>query len=243
MMDFAFCACISYFHIYLFGFLSSTDLQISIKHKGYMAVLYWLYILITVNPPIIHINIYSLREYNYLQPNFDMFKFTLPCTAFHVLGNLFFLLPFSHSVVSESVIPWTAVCQASLSFTISWSLLKLMCIESMMASNHLIYCTLFSSCPQSFPAAGSFPTSRLSASGSQSTGASASVLPMNIQDWFPLGLIGLISLVSKGLLRVFSSTTIQKHQSSSFSLLHGSTLTSVHDYWKNHSFDYTELCQ
>ena len=152
---------------------------------------------------------------------------------------------FSHSVVSDSVIPWTAVCQASLSFTISWSLLKLMSIESMMASNHLISCTLFSSCPQSFPASGSFPMSRLFPSGSQSIGASASasVLPMNIQDSFPLGLIGLISLVSKGLSRVFSSTTIQKHQSSTLSLIHGPTLTFVHDYWKNHSFDYTDLCQ
>ena len=211
-----------------------------------MAVLYWLYILITVNPPfIIYINIYSLKGYNYLQPNFDMFKFILPCIAFYVLGNLFFLLLFSHSVVSNSVIPRTAGCQASLSFTISWSLLKLMSIESMMASNHLIYCTLFSSCPQSFPASGSFPMSRLFPSGSQSIGASASasVLPMSIQDSFPLGLIGLISLVSKGLSRVFSSTTIQKHQSSTLSLLHGPILTFIHDYWKNHSFDYTDLCQ
>ena len=108
-----------------------------------MAVLYWLYILITVNPPfIIYINIYSLKEYNYLQPNFDMFKFILPCIAFYVLGNLFFLLLFSHSVVSDSVIPWTAVCQASLSFTISWSLLKLMSIDSVMPSSHHICFTL-----------------------------------------------------------------------------------------------------
>ena len=71
----------------------------------------------------------------------------------------------------------------------------------------------FSSCPQSFPALRSFP-SRLFASGGQSTGAlaSPSVLPMNIQGWFPLGLTGLISLLSKGLLRVFSNTTVQKHQ-------------------------------
>ena len=70
------------------------------------------------------------------------------------------------------------------------------------------------SCPQSFPALGSFPMSQLSISGGQSTGASASasVLPMNIQDWFPLGLTDLISLQSKGLSRVFSDTTVQKHQ-------------------------------
>ena len=72
----------------------------------------------------------------------------------------------------------------------------------------------FSSCLQSFPASGSFPMSQFFASGGQSIGASASasVLPMNIQDWFPLGLTGLISLLFKGLSRVFSSTTVQKHQ-------------------------------
>ena len=74
--------------------------------------------------------------------------------------------------------------------------------------------TFFSSCPQSFPASGSSPVSQLLASGGQSIGdsASASVLPLNIQDWFPLGLTGLISLQSKGLSRIFSYTTIQKHQ-------------------------------
>ena len=72
----------------------------------------------------------------------------------------------------------------------------------------------FSSCLQSFPASGSFPVSQFFASGGQSIGAlaSASVLPMNIQDWFPLGLTGWISLLSKGLSRVFSNTTVQKHQ-------------------------------
>ena len=72
----------------------------------------------------------------------------------------------------------------------------------------------FSSCPQSFPASGSFPVSQFFASGGQSIGASASasVLPVNIQDWFPLGLTGLISLQSKGLSLVFFNTTVQKHQ-------------------------------
>ena len=89
----------------------------------------------------------------------------------------------------------------------------------------------FSSCLQSFPASGSFPVSQLFASGGQSIGASASasVLPMNIQDWFPLGLTGLISLLSQGFLRVFSSITVQKHLF--FSLLYYSALTCVHDYW------------
>ena len=72
----------------------------------------------------------------------------------------------------------------------------------------------FSFCLQSFPASGSFPVSQFFESGGQSVGvsASASVLPVNIQDWFPLGLTGLISLQSKGLSRVFSNTTVQKHQ-------------------------------
>ena len=109
-------------------------------------------------------------------------------------------------------IPWIAADQASLSFTISWSLLQLMSIESVMPSNHLIFCHPLLSCLQSFPASESFPISQLLASGGQSIGASASVLPMNIQDWFPLGLAGLISLQSEGLARVFSNTRIQKHQ-------------------------------
>ena len=108
---------------------------------------------------------------------------------------------------------WTAVCQASLSFTISHSLLRLLSIESLMLSNHLIFYHLFSSCLQFFPASGSFPMSQLFTSGGQSirTSASASVLLMNIQGWFLLGLTALISLQSKGPSRVFSSTTIWKH--------------------------------
>ena len=72
----------------------------------------------------------------------------------------------------------------------------------------------FSSCPQFFPASGSFPMSQFFASGGQSirVSASASVLLMNIQDWFPLGFTGFMSLQSKGLSRVFSNTTVQKHQ-------------------------------
>ena len=101
----------------------------------------------------------------------------------------------------------------------------------------------FSSCPKSFAASGSFHLrlflSQLFASGGQTIGASASasVLPVNIQGWFPLGLTGLISLLSKGHSRVFSSPTVQKHQFF-LSLLYGTTLTSIHDYWKNHSLDY-----
>ena len=95
----------------------------------------------------------------------------------------------------------------------------------------------FSSHLQSFPASGSFLMSQLFAWGGQSVGvsASASVLPMNTQDWSPLGWTGWISLLSKGLSRVFSNTTVQKHHSLALSFLYSPTLTSIHDYWKNHS--------
>ena len=99
--------------------------------------------------------------------------------------------------------------------------------------------TPFSSFPQSFPALESFPKSRLFISDGQSIGASAlaSVLPMNSQGWFPLGLTGLISLQSKEL-EVSSPTSQFKNITSSvLSFLYGLTLTSIHDYWKNHSFD------
>ena len=113
---------------------------------------------------------------------------------------------------------WTAARQASLYFTISQSLLKLMTIESMMPSNQLILCRPFSCPRESSPALGSFPMSLIFASGGQSIGAStsASVFPKNIQSWFPLGLTGLISFLSKGLSRVFSYTTVWKLQRSAF---------------------------
>ena len=94
----------------------------------------------------------------------------------------------------------------------------------------------FSSCPQS-PPSGSFPMSQLFTSGGQCISASASVLPMNILDWSPLGWTGWISFQSKGLSRVFSNTTVQKHQFFMLSFLHSPTLTSIHDHQKNHSLD------
>ena len=102
--------------------------------------------------------------------------------------------------------------QVSLSFTISWSLLKLMSIKSVMPSNHLVLYYLLLLLLSMFPALGSFLMSQFFASGGQSIRASASVLPMNIQDYFPLGLTRLISLQPKGLSRVFSNTTAQKYQ-------------------------------
>ena len=110
-------------------------------------------------------------------------------------------------------IPQTAACQASLSITNSQSLWKLMSIESVMPSNHLILCCPLL-LPSILPSVGSFQMSQFFKSGGQIIGVSAStsVLPMYIQDWFPLGWSGWISLQSKGLSRVFSNTTVQKHQ-------------------------------
>ena len=111
--------------------------------------------------------------------------------------------------------PWIAACQASLSITNSRSLLKLMSIADQWCHPTMSSSVVsFSSCPQSFPASGSFPMSQFFASGGHSIGisASASVFPMNSQDWFPLGLTGWISLQSKELSRVFSNTTVQKYQ-------------------------------
>ena len=118
---------------------------------------------------------------------------------------------FSHSVCLFAT-PWTAVRQASLSITNFQSLLKLMSMRCHPSISSSV--VPFSSCLQSFPASGSFQMSQFFTSGGQITGvsASASVLPMNIQDWFPLGWTGLISLQSKGLSRVFSNPTVQKHR-------------------------------
>ena len=124
------------------------------------------------------------------------------------------VLLFSPSVVSDPVTAWTEAYQASLSITLSQSLLKLMSIELVMPSNHLILSRPLLLLPSSFTASGSFLMSRFFTSGGQSIGASASasVLLMNIQDWFLSGLIGLIFLLSKGLSRVLSSTTVWNHQ-------------------------------
>ena len=110
--------------------------------------------------------------------------------------------------------PWTTARQASLSITNSWSLPNLCPLSRWCHPTISSSVVPFSCCPQSFPASGSFQISQLFASGDQSIGVSTStsVLPMNIQDWSPLGWTGWISLQSKGLSRVFSNITVQKHQ-------------------------------
>ena len=107
--------------------------------------------------------------------------------------------------------PCTVARQAPLSSTVSWSLLRFMSVELVMLSSHLILCCSFFFGLLSFPASGSFPVSRFFASCGQSISASVTVLLMNSQCWFLLGLTGLIFLLSKGLSRVFSGTPIQTH--------------------------------
>ena len=121
--------------------------------------------------------------------------------------------PVTNVVQSLSHGSWPAAWQAFLPFTIFRSLPKLMSIESMMPSNPTILSSAVPFCLQSSPASRCFPMSWLLATGSQSVGvsASASVLPMNIQNWFPLGLTGFIFLPSRGLSRIFSNITVQKH--------------------------------
>ena len=112
------------------------------------------------------------------------------------------------------VTPWTAAHPASLSITNSQSLLKIMSIESVMPSYYLIHCRPLLLLPSIIPSISLFQWVSSSLQVAQSIGvlASAAVLPMNIQDWFHLGCTGWISLQSKALSRVFSNTTVQKHQ-------------------------------
>ena len=145
---------------------------------------------------------------------------------------------FSHSVVSDSLRPHEPH-HTRLPITNSRCPPKPMSIELVMPSNQFIlYCPLLL-LPSIFPGIRVFQMSQLFASGGQSIGVSAStpVLPMNTHDRSPLGWIGWMSLQSKGLSRVFSNTTVQKHQFFMLSFLYSPTLTSLHDHWKNHSLD------
>ena len=131
------------------------------------------------------------------------------CPVSSILGCTQFSSVQSLSHVQFFATPWTTVLQASLSITNTWSLLKLMSIETVMPSNYLILCCPLLLLSAKFPSIRIF-TSEFFASSGQSIGASASesVLPMNVQDWFPLGWTSWISLQSKRL----SNTTVQKHE-------------------------------
>ena len=147
---------------------------------------------------------------------------------------------FSRSIVSNSLRPHESQHARSPCPSPTPGVHKNSCPSSQWC-HPAISCSIipFSSCPQSLPASQSFPMSQLFTWGDQSTGVSVSApaLPMNTQDWSALGWTGWISLQSKGLSRVFSNTTVQKHQFFGASFLHSPTLTSIHDHWKNHSLD------
>ena len=177
--------------------------------------------------------IFSLKNINYEYKNMHLYQV-------HFGGFWFWVIVVqSLQVVSLSATSRTAAYQASLSFTVSQTLPKLTSVESVMPSNHLILNHKFSFYLQTFQASGSFPMSQLFTSGGQSIGASAlaSIIPVNIQGWSPLGLTGLASLQSKGLSRIFSSTRVPRHQFFG-ALPYGPTLTSVHVYWKDHGLGY-----
>ena len=146
---------------------------------------------------------------------------------------------FGHSVVSNSATPWTAAHQASLSITNSQSLLKLLSIMSVMPSNHLILCRPLLLQPLIFPSIRVFSNeSVLHIRWPNYWSFNYSISPFNeYSGLISLGWTGWISVQSKGLSRVFSNTTFKSINSSALSFLYGPSLTSIHDYWKNHGFD------
>ena len=135
--------------------------------------------------------------------------------------------------------PWTAACKASLSITKSRSLFKLMSIQLVMPSIHLVLCGPLLFPPSIFPSIRVFPNeSVLHIRWPKYWSFSFSISPSNeYSGLIPLGRTGWIFFQSKGLLRVFSNTTVQKHNFSVFSFLYSPTLTSIHDHRKEHSFD------
>ena len=174
-----------------------------------------------------------------IHPSIILYIYLPICLSIYLSVSVFSSVQ-SLSHIWLFVTPWTAARQASLSITNSWSLLKFMSIKSVISSNHLILCHHLLLLPSIFTSIRVFSNESVLHIRYQSTGASASasVLPMNTQDWFPLGWTGWICLQSKGLSRVFSNITQFKSiNSSALNLLYGPTLTSIHDYWKNHSFD------
>ena len=157
----------------------------------------------------------------------------------------FFVVVQSLSCVRLFVTPWTAACQASLSSASPGVCSNSCPLTQWCYPTISSFVTSLSSCPQSFPASGSFPVNRFFASGSQRIGASASasVLSMDIQGWFPLGLTCWSLCCPRDSQKSSPAPQFKSIYSLVLSLFYGPTLTSVHDYWKNHNFDYMELCQ
>ena len=145
----------------------------------------------------------------------------------------------SPSRIQLFVTPWIAARQASLSITNTWNLLKLSPSSQWCHPTISFSVVSFSSCLHPFPALQSSPVSQSFTSGGQSIGllTSASVLPMNIQDWNPLGLVSLISLQPKDSQESSPKPQFKSINSLVLSFLYSPTVTSIHDYWKNHGFD------
>ena len=192
------------------------------------------------NPPTLQIEMHSIyaifHKYQGINRHFKKLEHQLK-TYFTI--QIEFSAQFSLSVVSDSLRPRglqhaRPPCPSPTPGVYSNpGPLNWWCHPTISSSHPLLFP------PSILPRSGSFQMSQFFTSGGQSIGvsASASVLPMDIQDWFPLGWTGWISLQSKGPLRVVSITTVQKHQSSALSFLYSPTLTSIHNYWKNSSLD------
>ena len=188
----------------------------------------------------------------------DLMSFSNCCqnTEIHFFGILFLypetlwyslivVITQSPSCVRLSATPWTAAHQAFLSLTISWSLLKLMFIELVMPPNHLILCHPLLLLPTTFPSIRVFSNeSAVSIRRPKYWSFSFSIsLSKDYSGLISFKFHSLISLLSKGLSRVFSGTTIWKHQFFTTQLPYGPILIFIHDYWKNRSFDCVDLCQ
>ena len=162
-----------------------------------------------------------------------------------IFWTLLSSVQFSHLVMSDSLQPHglkhsRVPCPSPTPRVYSNSCPLTQWCHPTITSSVVPFCYL-----QSFPASGSFTRSQFFATGGQSIGvsASASVLPVNIQDWFPLEWTGLIFLQSKGLSRVSSKPQFKSIKSSALRFLYGPTLTSTHDYWKDYSFHHADLCR
>ena len=191
-----------------------------------------------------HLLVWRYRKYS-VSCSLECCYCPSPCTySYSTLLELLHIVVQLPSHVLLFATPWTTAHQASLFLTISPGVCQSSCslhwwCHPAISSSE----ALFSFCPQSFPASGTFSTSTLFSSDGQNTGASASVLLVTIQGWYPLRLTGLISLLSKGLSGVFSSTTVQRHQFFDVLPCYGPALTIVHDLWEHRSLEYMALCQ
>ena len=196
--------------------------------------------------PRVHLNPCLLIQWCHLTISSSVVPFSscllsLPASGSFLMSWLFaqFSSVQSLSCVRLFVTPWTAALQAFLSITNSEEFIQTHTLSRWCHPTISSFVVPFSSCPQSFPASGSFPMSQLFTSGGQSIGSSASttVFPMNAQDWSPLGGTGWISLQPRDSQESSPIPQFKSSNSSVLIFLYSPTLTSIHDCWKNRSFD------